>query len=321
MQDNEGRQIDYLRLSLTDRCNLRCQYCLPKDVESVGHEAILRYEEMLEICRAALHLGICKFKITGGEPLVRKGAVDFMQALKAMDGVASVTLTTNGQLLAPILPRLQRLGLDGLNISLDSLSAAQYKSLTGGGDLAKVRQALGQALDVGLKVKINAVLLEQTKTQVLPLAKLAEKRPLAVRFIEVMPIGWGAGFTGPGEADVLARLQTVYPDLQRSAKCYGNGPAVYYTSAALTGVLGFISAKSHAFCASCNRLRLTSTGFLKPCLCYDQGVDLRAILRRRHTEEDLVQALMKAISQKPAHHCFGRKTEITERKTMNQIGG
>ena len=160
MKDKWGRDIDYLRLSLTDRCNLRCRYCMPEAVDSVGHDAVLRYEEILTVCRAALALGIDRFKITGGEPLVRKGALSFMAVLKALPGVRSVTLTTNGILLKKALPDLIRLGVDGINISLDTLDAGQYAALTGGGSLHTVVQALEAAAAENVNVKVNAVLLK-----------------------------------------------------------------------------------------------------------------------------------------------------------------
>ena len=191
MKDKWGRTIGYLRLSLTDRCNLRCRYCMPEALTSVGHEAVLRYEEMQLICRAALSLGIDRFKITGGEPLVRKGAVAFMESLKAMKGVRSVTLTTNGLLLSDALPDLVRMGINGINISLDSLDAGQYAGLTGGGQLSVVLEALERAAAARVNVKVNAVLLEETQDQILPLARLAGRFPVDVRFIELMPIGYG----------------------------------------------------------------------------------------------------------------------------------
>ena len=174
MKDRWGRTIDYLRLSLTDRCNLRCRYCMPDDVESVGHDAVLRYEEMMVVCQASLTLGIDRFKITGGEPFVRRGAVDFMRALKGLDGVRSVTVTTNGMLLEKALPDLVDLGIDGINISLDTLDAEQYHRLTGGGDLSVVVSALQAAVKAGVNVKVNAVLLAATRNQILNLAKFAQ---------------------------------------------------------------------------------------------------------------------------------------------------
>ena len=325
MKDKWGRTIDYLRLSLTDRCNLRCRYCMPEALTSVGHEAVLHYEEMQLICRAALSLGIDRFKITGGEPLVRKGAVAFMESLKAMKGVRSVTLTTNGLLLSDALPDLVRMGINGINISLDSLDAGQYARLTGGGQLSVVLEALERAAAARVNVKVNAVLLEETQNQILPLARLAGRFPVDVRFIELMPIGYGTTLKGLTEEAALAVLRRAYPDLAATEERRGNGPASYCRSGRLQGRIGFIAANTHGFCSSCNRLRLTSTGFLKPCLCYDDGVDLRAIVRSGQGAETIYQELQHAIAtvvyDKPAKHCFGEQDHISEHKTMNQIGG
>ncbi len=322
MIDTYGREINYLRISLTDRCNMRCQYCMPGDVPSVGHDEILRYEEILLICRAALQVGIHRFKITGGEPLVRKGAVAFMQSLRQLPGVRSMTLTTNGLLLQPHIAALKHMAVDAVNISLDSLHAGQFRKISGVDGLSCVRQALAQTVQAGIQTKVNAVLLRQTRSQLLPLAKLAEMMPVDVRFIEMMPIGYGAQQQGWSADEALAVLQSAYPDLH-AVQRHGNGPAVYYTSQKLQGCLGMIAANTHKFCRQCNRMRLTSTGFLKPCLCYDDGVDLKAIVRSGRTDmlAALRQAICRAAAQKPAGHCFDTAGQITENKTMNQIGG
>lgn len=322
MIDTYGREINYLRISLTDRCNMRCQYCMPGDVPSVGHDEILRYEEILLICRAALQVGIHRFKITGGEPLVRKGAVAFMQSLRQLPGVRSMTLTTNGLLLQPHIAALKHMAVDAVNISLDSLHAGQFRKISGVDGLSCVRQALAQTVQAGIQTKVNAVLLRQTRSQLLPLAKLAEMMPVDVRFIEMMPIGYGAQQQGWPADEALDVLQSAYPDLH-AVQRHGNGPAVYYTSQKLQGCLGTIAANTHKFCRQCNRMRLTSTGFLKPCLCYDDGVDLKAIVRSGRTDmlAALRQAICRAAAQKPAGHCFDTAGQITENKTMNQIGG
>ena len=322
MIDTYGREINYLRISLTDRCNMRCQYCMPGDVPSVGHDEILRYEEILLICRVALQVGIHRFKITGGEPLVRKGAVAFMQSLRQLPGVRSMTLTTNGLLLQPHIAVLKHMAVDAVNISLDSLHAGQFRKISGVDGLSCVRQALAQTVQAGIQTKVNAVLLRQTRSQLLPLAKLAEMMPVDVRFIEMMPIGYGAQQQGWSADEALAVLQSAYPDLH-AVQRHGNGPAVYYTSQKLQGCLGMIAANTHKFCRQCNRMRLTSTGFLKPCLCYDDGVDLKAIVRSGRTDmlAALRQAICRAAAQKPAGHCFDTAGQITENKTMNQIGG
>ncbi len=322
MIDTYGREINYLRISLTDRCNMRCQYCMPGDVPSVGHDEILRYEEILLICRVALQVGIHRFKITGGEPLVRKGAVAFMQSLRQLPGVRSMTLTTNGLLLQPHIAVLKHMAVDAVNISLDSLHAGQFRKISGVDGLSCVRQALAQTVQAGIQTKVNAVLLRQTRSQLLPLAKLAEMMPVDVRFIEMMPIGYGAQQQGWSADEALAVLQSAYPDLH-AVQRHGNGPAVYYASQKLQGCLGMIAANTHKFCRQCNRMRLTSTGFLKPCLCYDDGVDLKAIVRSGRTDmlAALRQAICRAAAQKPAGHCFDTAGQITENKTMNQIGG
>ena len=315
MIDTLGRRIDYLRISITDRCNMRCRYCMPDGISAVGHGDVLRYEEIVEICRAALRVGITKFKVTGGEPFVRKGAVGFIRELRRLPGVESVTVTTNGWLLPQVLPELRRIGIDGVNISLDSLDRAQYQAITGVDALPEVLQAVRQCAASGLPTKINAVLMAGTKEQIAPLARLAEEQPVDVRFIELMPIGCGAYQQGYSADEALAVLRGVYPDLAPLSVRRGNGPAAYYASRQLKGY------NSHVFCRQCNRLRLTSTGFLKPCLCYDDGVDLRAAVRSGQGESLLAQAIEQAILRKPARHCFDEAKAVTERKAMNEIGG
>lgn len=321
MIDTLGRRIDYLRISITDRCNMRCRYCMPDGISAVGHGDVLRYEEIVEICRAALRVGITKFKVTGGEPFVRKGAVGFIRELRRLPGVESVTVTTNGWLLSQVLPELRRIGIDGVNSSLDSLDREQYQAITGVDALPEVLQAVRQCAASGLPTKINAVLLADTKEQIAPLARLAEELPVDVRFIELMPIGCGAYQQGYSGDEALAVLRGVYPDLAPLSVRRGNGPAAYYASRSLKGYIGMIAANSHVFCRQCNRLRLTSTGFLKPCLCYDDGVDLRAAVRSGQGENLLAQAIEQAILRKPARHCFDEAKAVTERKAMNEIGG
>ena len=230
-------------------------------------------------------------------------------------------MTTNGWLLPQVLPELRRIGIDGVNISLDSLDRAQYRAITGVDALPEVLQAVRQCAASGLPTKINAVLLADTKEQLAPLARLAEELPVDVRFIELMPIGCGAYQQGGSADEALAVLRGAYPDLALLSVRRGNGPAAYYASRRLKGYIGMIAANSHVFCRQCNRLRLTSTGFLKPCLCYDDGVDLRAVVRSGQGEGLLAQAIEQAILRKPARHCFGQGQDVTERKAMNEIGG
>lgn len=320
MKDKLGRNINYLRISVTDRCNLRCKYCMPAGVLDVCHEEILRYEEFLAVCGTAVRLGINAFKITGGEPLIRRDIIPFMAELKAMDGVRAVTLTTNGIYLEEHLPELVRIGIDGINISLDTLDREQFADITGTDGLSRVVTALTATAESGIRTKVNAVMLRQTRSQILPLAALAETMPVDVRFIEVMPIGIGRFERGLTEDDALAVLQQKYTDLRLDGGTHGNGPATYWKSEDMRGSIGFIAANTHKFCDACNRLRLTSTGFLKSCLCYDLGVDLKAVLRGK-AGGTLEGAIAAAIGKKPQGHCFGEREEITEGKTMNQIGG
>ena len=323
MLDQYGRKIDYLRLSITDRCNLRCCYCMPEGVVCESHDDILRYEEILRICRAALSLGITRFKITGGEPLVRRGCSDLIAELKALPGTEQVTLTTNGLLLRQKLDALCAAGLDAVNISLDTLDTEKFRAITGCPDFSaeEFRALLSNCCTRGLRTKLNVVLLEQNRDEAAELAALAAEFPVDVRFIELMPIGFGGGMTRVSPDEVLGALQARWPDLQPTGEKRGNGPAHYYASAELQGRIGFIDAVSHAFCASCNRVRLTSTGQLKPCLSFDSTTDLRALLRAGCSDEELKNALEQAIYRKPRAHSFERREEMTERRPMSQIGG
>ena len=323
MIDRFGREIDYMRVSVTDRCDLRCKYCMPQGIVCERHEDILRYEEILRICGAAVQLGIGKFKITGGEPLVRKGCADLIARLKQMPGVEQVTLTTNGLLLGQALDGLCAAGLDAVNISLDSLDADRFREITGCGSFVPddYLPLLERCVAKGLRTKINTVLLRENEEDVVPLAEIAKRLPVDVRFIELMPIGYGSGMERADPDRALARLQERWPDLRPTREKRGNGPAHYYRSAALQGCIGFVDAVSHRFCASCNRVRLTSDGKLKPCLCFDSSLDLRALLREGCTDEELLAALRSAIFEKPRAHCFDAPGQISERRAMSQIGG
>lgn len=321
MKDRYGRSIDYLRISLTDRCNLRCRYCMPDGADFVPHPEILRYEEILRAARAAISLGICNFKVTGGEPLVRRGAVEFVEQLKNLPGCGQVTLTTNGVLLEELALPLARAGLDAVNVSIDALDPARYAAITGFDVLDKVLRGVRASMAAGIRTKLNCVLLASAEPEVVPLAEMAEQWPLDVRFIELMPIGEGGAGGGLPPQRARALLLERWPDLHPVNERRGNGPAHYEASERLQGRIGWIDAVSHRFCDQCNRLRLTSTGQLKPCLCYDASVDLRALLRTGASDEALRAAIARAVEQKPAHHCFDKYDEITEHRRMAQIGG
>ena len=322
MKDRFGREIDYLRISITDRCDLRCIYCRADcEFPNLAHGDVLRYEEILRLCRIALGLGVSNFKLTGGEPFVRKGAADFAARLKSEPGVGSVTLTTNGTHLARELPRLKEAGIDGVNVSLDAVEPEVYASITGTDLADEVISAIGLCADSGIRTKVNCVMLRSNEGQLIQLTALARDRPVDLRFIELMPIGSGRGLEGPDCFEALERLERAYPDLRRSDEKRGNGPAVYYESSRLMGRIGLIGANSHKFCAACNRVRLSSTGQLKPCLCYEEAVDLRTPLRSGASDEELTAALAAAIYGKPSDHCFSESEKVTECRMMSQIGG
>lgn len=322
MQDSFGREINYLRLSITDRCNLRCRYCMPDDgVPPTAHDDLLRYEELLRVAAAAVSLGIDRFKVTGGEPLVRHGCTNFIHTLKAMPGVRQVTLTTNGLLLPPLLDELYAAGLDGINISLDTLDNAQYQQLTRRAHAADEVLHTVHLCAARLPSKVNAVLLPETTDQIIPLAELAQTLPVDVRFIERMPLGAAQTGQATTAAAALDRLRMHWPQLKPVNERHGNGPARYFHAPGMQGCIGLIDAVSHGFCDRCNRLRLTSTGLLKPCLCYEQGVELKSLLRGGADDTTLRDAIREAILQKPAAHCFAQQENITEHKSMNQIGG
>lgn len=329
-----------MRISITDRCNLRCRYCMPDGVKCVPMSQILTLEEYARIAACGALLGIRKIKVTGGEPLVRLGCCDLVRMLKETRGIEKVTITTNGILLEQYLGQLAAAGIDGINISLDTLDPGLYQALTGGGSLLAVLKGLEQALQLfqgkPIPVKINAVSLElKAVAEGLgcgydgpgwpELLKLARDYPVDVRFIEMMPIGYGKQYRSLSHKEVFAKLQEQYPGLEKDGRSHGNGPAIYYRIPGFKGSIGFISAIHGKFCGRCNRIRLTSQGYLKSCLCYEDGRDLRAVLREGGTKEEtdrkLLEAMKQAIWAKPMAHCFEHPEQMTENKDMMKIGG
>ena len=324
MQDRFNRTIDYMRVSITDRCNMRCIYCMPEGVDKVEHGDILRFDETLRICEAAAAIGLKKVKITGGEPLVRKDAIQLMRGIKAIAGIEQVTLTTNGLLLERYFDELQRVGLSGINISLDTLDKDLYHQITGVDALEQVLQsAITWVQKTTVPVKINAVPLAMTAEQLLNLVELAQNHPIHIRFIEMMPIGYGKQYQYISEDAIKQQIVAKYGALQPVDATLGNGPGRYYHISGFKGKVGFISAMSHQFCHQCNRVRLTSQGFLKTCLQYDQGQDLRELVRSNITKEQLSAVIYDTIKNKPLAHQFSdyQSLEQSEERTMNQVGG
>ena len=343
MLDKHKRSINYMRISLTDRCNLRCVYCRPEITQMVEHTQILRYEEILRVVKCAVTLGITRFKITGGEPLVRKGAVDFIAKLKQLEGVEQVTLTTNGTLLEKNLPQLLACGIDGINISLDTLDKELYKHITGGGDVEAVIKAIKAVVQTGIKCKINCVPiknsyvnnsvnvdklsplhngtkvdnLSQSQTNIV---EFAGSMDVPLRFIELMPLACNGNLSSYSGTEIREILYNAGYELRPLKESFGNGPAVYYeaSKAGHAQIIGFIEPLHGKFCASCNRVRLTSTGQLKPCLYSQSTLDLRQLLRSSASEEELVEALKDVIYHKPLGHHFEEKPATFN---MNEIGG
>ena len=321
MTDQFGRQIDYLRLSVTDRCDLRCVYCMTEEgIRTLQYTQILRYEEILRLARIFADLGVKKVRLTGGEPLVRKDLHLLVRGLKEIRGIEQVALTTNGMLLYDQLDTLVDAGLDLVNISIDALDSDVFDRITRRHGVERVRAAIEKALTYPrLRVKLNCVPIGINDSQLLPIALLAKDAPLSVRFIELMPIGPGAGMEGRTEEQVRQILeQSLGPLMPSSASQYG-GPCRYYRVEGFRGELGFISAMSHKFCAGCNRIRLTADGFLKTCLQYNVGVQLHPLLC--HSDDRLRKVISETVRNKPACHHFSNAVGGQDNRNMYQIGG
>ena len=318
-------EIHYLRLSVTDLCNLRCRYCMPDGVEKLEREAVLTYEEFLRLAALFAQCGIDTVRVTGGEPLVRKNVAQLVAGLKATPGIRRVTLTTNAVLLAEQLPALLDAGLDSVNISLDTLRPEVFRQITARDDFAAVQTGLQAALESGLPVKLNCVpQAGVNEGELEQLAALAKDNALQVRFIEMMPIGYGAAMPCISGPELRARFARRWPELAplsaAQEHALGDGPAVYYTVPGWQGSIGFIAAVHGKFCASCNRVRLTSQGFLRPCLASETGCDLRALLRSGADDAQLLAAIWETIWAKPREHHFN-DSSMPATRGMYRIGG
>ena len=325
MIDGFGRNIDYMRISVTDRCNLRCRYCMPDGIELLPMSAMLRYEEIARICRAASDLGIRKIKLTGGEPLARLGLSELVRMLKETPGIEQVTMTTNGVLLSEYAEGLKNAGLDAVNVSLDTTDPDRFEYVTGFRALDSVLSGIDAAIRCGLKVKINSVPQQESDLDDLKgLMDLAKEKGIDIRFIEMMPIGFGKRYKGVPNTRIAEKIEELYGPLTPDESRHGNGPAVYYRLVGFSGSVGFISARSGKFCDTCNRIRLSSQGVVKPCLCYEGGTELRLLLDENDPEgekERITKALREAILGKPEAHHFENGDLITEKSEMVRIGG
>lgn len=323
MLDRYGRVINYLRISVTDRCNLRCCYCMPEGVQDVGMKNILTFEKIWEIVRTGVSLGITHIRITGGEPLVRKGCVDLIRGIREIPGVETITMTTNGVLLGNYGKQLKEAGVDGVNISLDTLDPEEFYKITGKRELQEVLAGIRAAKTAGLPVKLNAV--NRKELDPIPLVRYAQEENLPLRFIEMMPVGYGKKYVGRSNEELRETLEAVCGKAEcmtnrEELSRMGSGPAVYYQFSDLKVPVGFISAIHGKFCDTCNRVRLTAEGYLKLCLCYDEGENLRRVLREGE-KENLRTIMEQTIFRKPAAHCFEHPAEMTETHEMVKIGG
>lgn len=318
MKDQFGRKINYLRISVTDLCNLRCIYCMPKEgIPKIQHEDILSVEEIEEIVKVFVKLGVNKIRLTGGEPLVRKGILDIVERIGKLEGIRDFAMTTNGLLLKEYAKDLRALGLKRVNISLDTLDDKKYSSITRIGSLQRVMKGIEAAKEVGLTpIKINTVLVGGfNDDEIEDLVRLTEKEEIDVRFIELMPIGEAIKL----KADHFLSNEIVLQRVPSLIKIDGedpSSPAVYYKLPNGKGKIGLINPVSCKFCKNCNRVRLTSQGKLKLCLHSDVEIDLREALRRGQAIEKII---MDAISKKPESHNLEDGVYVS--KKMYQIGG
>ena len=323
VSDSFSRPINYLRISITDRCNLRCLYCMPPEgVDLLPRREMLTYEELVSIVRVAAGLGISKVRITGGEPLVRAGVVGFVGLLSEIAGSDDLSLTTNGLLLARYARGLRRAGLNRVNVSLDTLRPERFTTIARGGALADVLRGIHTAQDIGLvPVKLNMVVMRGINDdELLEFAQLTLERDWHVRFIEMMPVGH-RDFHGEFVSSVEVKERvSVLGALEPQGRGVGNGPAKYYRLPGALGTIGFITPISECFCAECNRLRLTAEGGLRPCLLDSSEVDLRTPLRSGATPDELRAIITKTIFAKPEQHQLAQE-HIPTGKRMSQIGG
>jgi cyclic pyranopterin phosphate synthase len=324
--DNFNRHINYLRISVTDRCNLRCTYCMPKEgLSQIGHDDILRYEEILRIARIAAKKGISKIRITGGEPLVRKNIISLVSDINSIEGIEDISITTNGVLLKKCAAQLKKAGLKRINISLDSLEKNKYSEITRGGNLDDVLQGITEAKLNGFNpIKINFVPLKGINdNEIATIAKLTMNRPVHIRFIEFMPVNvkneWSNDHYIPSEK-IKKGLEEIAPLLPVERDEH-TGPARMFKFKNAKGQIGFISPLSNHFCDSCNRLRLTADGKLRTCLFSDQETDLRTPIRNGCTDKELEEIITSAILNKPEKHKVLDPSFEKCHRGMSAIGG
>lgn len=318
MRDRYGRSIDYMRISVTERCNYRCFYCMPQDREEVlEEEGLISSEEIIDLVEAGAKLGIKKVRITGGEPLIRRDIEEILTGISRVEGIDELCITTNGSLLYERMDLLKRCGVSRINVSLDTLKEERFQRITKYGRLDMVWKGIEEAIGAGIEVRINSVIIEDVnRDEIVDLAMLTDRYPLDVRFIELMPIGEGKRYQGVPGSTIRDEIEK---DGRRMSILKRDGASEYYRMEEAKGRIGFINPLSNCFCEECNRIRITSKGEVKQCLNRKANLSLRELDQRKGPE--LVEIMAKEIYNKPEKHEFHSWNSLEENKNMNQIGG
>ena len=328
LYDNHGRIINYVRLAVTDRCNLRCFYCMPEEgIKYVAKDELLSYEEMVKLIRVLVELGIEKVRITGGEPFVRKDMMQFLRSISQLEGLKQINITTNGTITASYIKELKDLGIHSVNLSLDTLDKQRFFEITRRDEFDKVMHTFQTLLDQGINTKINAVIMEGRNTQdIIPMAELTAKYPISVRYIEEMPFN-GSGSNYPvlnwNHKKILDHLKSHFPDIQKIPDP-PHSTSYNYQIPGHQGTLGIIAAYSRTFCGTCNRIRITPQGVLKTCL-YDNGVfNIKNLMRAGATEEQLKTAFLEALGNRAKDGYEAERNRMLFNpisESMSTIGG
>jgi molybdenum cofactor biosynthesis protein A len=328
LYDNHGRLINYVRLAVTDRCNLRCFYCMPEEgIHYVPRRELLSYEEMTRLMQVLVGMGIEKLRITGGEPFVRKDMMDFLRAVSQLDGLRKISITTNGTLTGRLIPELKEIGIHAVNLSLDTLDPDRFYEITRRDEFDKVKKTFHALLDHGIKTKINTVVMDGKNTEdIISMAELTREHPISVRFIEEMPFnGEGAHYEKLhwNHRRILQHLQAHFPEIEKIPDP-PHSTSSNYRIPDFQGTVGIIAAYSRTFCGTCNRIRITPQGMLRTCL-YDEGVfNVRDLMRAGATDEQLRDALLDALHNRAKDGWEAernRRSGLPVQESMSTIGG
>lgn len=320
MEDKYGREIDYMRISVTEQCNYRCFYCMPQEEGlKKEKERVITKNEIIDIVKIGVKLGIKKIRITGGEPLIRKDIDVILYEISKIKEVEELCITTNGSLLNEKIELLKSCGVTRINISLDTLKPKKFKEITKTGDFNKVWEGIKKAIESDIEIRINTVIIDGVnESEIINLASLTEKYPIDVRFIELMPIGEGKkykGFSGSQIRKIISKEKEL-EDLRKQ-----EGASEYYRLKEAKGKIGFINPISNCFCQECNRIRITSKGIMKQCLNKKSDFKVSDIMKDSISEEEKIKIISKEIYNKPEKHLFNSINEFEDKYNMNQIGG